>query len=57
MLTKLGRRGYTVSEGRAEYAAWPIDADSDTDPDADEKARANDRRTKPLHLTAARRRR
>lgn len=33
MLTKLGRRGYSVGEEPAEYAAKGIDTDADTDPD------------------------
>lgn len=45
MLTKLGRRGYAVSELRAEYAAEPIDTDPDPDADADSGVQASDRRT------------
>ena len=33
MLTKLGRRGYSVGEEPAEYAAQGIDTDTDSDPD------------------------
>lgn len=33
MLTKLGRRGYVVSEERAEYAAAGVDPEADTDSD------------------------
>lgn len=32
MLTRLGRRGYTVSEEPAEYATARIDPDADSDP-------------------------
>ena len=37
MLTKLGRRGYTVREKAAEYAAPGIDSDADTDSDPETK--------------------
>jgi len=33
MLTKLGRRGYTVGEEAADYAAVGIDTDTDSDPE------------------------
>ena len=35
MLTKLGRRGYTVREGLNEYEGDKIGSDTDTDADAD----------------------
>jgi four helix bundle protein len=36
MLTKLGRRGYTMGEETADYAA--VDSDTDTDSDAEGRA-------------------
>jgi four helix bundle protein len=38
MLTKLGRRGYTVAEDPADYVRTGIDSDSDTDSDPEAKA-------------------
>jgi hypothetical protein len=38
MLTKLGRRGYSVREESAEYGAERIDTDTDTDTDTDPDA-------------------
>jgi len=37
MLTKLGRRGYTVREEPAEYSAVEIDSDSDSDSDPEKE--------------------
>jgi hypothetical protein len=37
MLTKLGRRGYTVREEPAEYSAVGIDSDSDSDSDPEKE--------------------
>ncbi len=33
MLTRLGKRGYTIREGSADYAAAGIDTDADSDSD------------------------
>lgn len=35
MLTKLGKRGYSVGEKRARYLVKGVDSDPDSDPDAD----------------------
>ncbi|MEJ2246395.1 MAG: hypothetical protein P8Y80_10020 [Acidobacteriota bacterium] len=40
MLTKLGRRGYTVREGLKGNKNDKVDYDSNTDPDRDRKAPA-----------------
>ena len=37
MLTKVGRRGYSVQEQMGEYNAHQIGPDSDSDPDGDER--------------------
>ena len=37
MLTKLGRRGYTVREAPAEYFVVGIDSDADSDSDPEGK--------------------
>ena len=39
MLTKLGRRGYSVQEAAAEYGAGKIDTDSDSDSDPEGRRR------------------
>jgi len=40
MLTKLGRRGYSVGEKLSEYSVNRTDADTDIDSDADSRSRA-----------------
>jgi len=46
MLTRLGRRGYTVREEPAEYATLGIDPDSDSDSDPETESSLTSRRSR-----------